>query len=52
MNIWDVLILLAVAALLLRAVRRIRKGKTCNCGCEGCSQRDCCNKSNDKPAPH
>lgn len=50
MNVWDILILLAVALLLLRAVRRIRKGKTCNCGCEGCTRRDCCN-NNDKPAP-
>ena len=46
MNVWDLLILLAVAGMVLLAVRAIRKGGAgschkgagCGCGCEGCSQ--------------
>ena len=38
MNIWDVLILLAVAAAVFFAVRAIRKGNAGGChNCSGCS---------------
>ncbi len=41
MNVWDVLILLAVAALVLLAVRAIRRGGSGSChggsSCHGCS---------------
>ena len=54
MNIWDILILLAVAAMLLLAVRAIRGGKAgschkgggCSCGCENCPA--CEKKKNEK----
>jgi len=40
MNFWDILILLAVLAGVVLAVRRVRKtrasgGCTCGCGCSG-----------------
>ncbi len=46
MNIWDILILLLVAAVVLWGARRIRKGKSGCCsgscadcsGCSGCAQ--------------
>ena len=38
MNLWDVLILLAVGGAVLLAVRSVRKKKTgCSCGCGGCT---------------
>ena len=54
MNIWDILILLAVAAMLLLAVRAVRggeagschKGGGCSCGCENCPA--CEKKKNEK----
>ncbi len=49
MNVWDVLILLAVAALIFLAVRAIRGGRAgCSCGgscsggCGGCPKRGSC----------
>ena len=39
MNLWDILILFAVAAGLFCAVRKVRKNRRsggCGCGCEGC----------------
>ena len=47
MNIWDILILAAVAAMLYFAFRtaRGRSGEGgCGCGCEGC--RKSCGKQN------
>ena len=37
MNVWDILILLAVAAIVLAAVRQIRKPRSgcCSTGCDG-----------------
>ena len=60
MNIWDILILLAVAGMLLLAVRAIRSGNAggchggsgCSCGgnCSACAQRcESCAKK-DPPA--
>ena len=41
MNLWDILILSAVAAAVLFAVFRIRRrGGGCGCGCDGCGA-DC-----------
>ena len=42
LNLWDVLILLAVVATVILALFRIRRRKKagkrgCGCGCEGCS---------------
>ena len=43
MNIWDILIIVLVAAAIVFAVIRVRKGKSrcCNsgCGCAGCAKR-------------
>ena len=37
MNIWDGVILAAVALLVIFALRRIKKKKgTCGCGCDSC----------------
>ena len=46
MNLWDVLILLLVAAAVLLALLSIRKGKTggCHGGCSGCPQSCHCAK--------
>jgi hypothetical protein len=43
MNLWDILILLAVGALVFLAARQIRRNHRsggCGCGCEGC-KRSC-----------
>ena len=40
MNIWDILILLAVAALVALAIRAIRGGKAGVC--HDCSSAGCC----------
>ena len=48
MNVWDVLILLAVAGMIALAVRAIRGGKKrggCGCGCEGCTKSCACRKT-------
>jgi hypothetical protein len=39
MNLWDILILAAVACAVFFAARRMRKKKKsgCGCGCEGCT---------------
>ena len=38
MNLWDILILLAVAGLVYLAVRAMRSGKSrCSCGCDSCT---------------
>ena len=40
MNIWDILILAAVAAAVFFAVRRVwktRRSGGCGCGCAGCN---------------
>ncbi len=47
MNIWDVIILAAVAAAVVFAVIRMRKRKGSGChtscsGCEGCVKRTDC----------
>ncbi len=50
MNIWDILILAAVAALAVLAFRRVRKQKKarrCSCGCEGCAMP--CGRKTDPP---
>ena len=41
MNIWDILIIAAVAGLLILAFRLARGRKKkggCGCGCEGCTK--------------
>ncbi|MBO6014457.1 MAG: FeoB-associated Cys-rich membrane protein [Oscillospiraceae bacterium] len=40
MNIWDILILIAVIGAVIVALWRIRHKKAggCSCGCEGCLQ--------------
>ena len=42
MNLWDILILSAVAAAVLHAILRMRRrrGNGCGCGCDGCGA-DC-----------
>ena len=45
MNIWDILILAAVAAAVFFAVRRVHKTRRsggCGCGCEGCTKSTSC----------
>lgn len=46
MNIWDILILLLLAVVLIRAVLRIRKNRgSCSCGsgsCSGCAGEKNC----------
>ena len=48
MNIWDILILLAVGAMLLLALRAMRRGKAGGChDCGGqcaCCGRDCADR--------
>lgn len=45
MNLWDILILLAVAAMVLLAVRAMRNGRSgCNCGCGSCPENCDCEK--------
>ena len=45
MNVWDILILLAVAGALFLAVRGMRRarksGKCCGCGACSCGCADC-----------
>ena len=40
MNIWDILILFAVGALILAAVIVVSRSRSkgCSCGCGGCSE--------------
>ena len=46
MNIWDILILLVVAALVYLAVRVMRSGRSqCSCGCEACGKKCDCAKT-------
>ena len=52
MNIWDILILLAVAVALLRAVLQIKKarraGRCIGCGgCSGCSSYGGCGRCSE-----
>ena len=45
MNLWDWLILAAVACLLVLAIRRMRKNRkngSCSCGCGGCVRNGSC----------
>ena len=42
MNIWDIVLLLAIAAIVGLAVKRVianRKRGGCGCGGDGCTQR-------------
>ena len=40
MNIWDIVIIAAVAVCVLLAIRNIRKkGGSCSCGCENCRKK-------------
>lgn len=52
MNIWDIAILSAVIIMVALAVRRLRKdkkaGKSCGCGCEGCT--GCASRQGKPPA--
>lgn len=51
MNVWDILILLIVAALVYLAVRAMRSGRSrCGCGCEACGKQcECKNaQKNDR----
>ena len=52
MNIWDILILLAVAAALALAVfsarRRRKSGEGCCGSCEGCALRGSCSSGSRK----
>ena len=47
MNIWDMLILASVLAVVLLALRSIRKinGKSCSCGCADCPSGSRCRRS-------
>ena len=49
MNVWDILILLAVAGLLFLAVRTLRKSKAAGCSscgsCSACSSYSHCARS-------
>lgn len=50
MNIWDILILLAVAAavgIALRVIRGKKKTGGCSCGCGGCT-KDCPSRRGEK----
>lgn len=51
----DIVVLVIVAGLLglaiWRLVKRKRQGK-CSCGCDGCSQRDCCHDNGASPNLH
>ena len=50
MNIWDILILLALAggiALALRALRGKKRRGGCSCGCAGCA-KDCTARRDEK----
>ena len=58
MNGWDILILIAVAAMVFFAVRAWRRGGrrsgSCCDGCSGCAAgkpggRPCCGKPGEKP---
>ncbi|MBQ4436462.1 MAG: FeoB-associated Cys-rich membrane protein [Clostridia bacterium] len=45
MNIWDILILAAVAIAVFFALRKVWKNKRsggCGCGCEGCTKSAGC----------
>ena len=47
MNLWDILILLAVAAAVLLALRALRGKKgACSCGCGGCTKNCAARKTN------
>ena len=52
MNLIDILLLLAIAAAVFFAVRRIRRGSGCSCGggcggaCDACMQK--CSKRKQK----
>ena len=48
MNVWDILILIAVAAAVALAVRTVRGGKTCRCGGDCACCPHACGK---KPEP-
>ena len=56
MNIWDILILLAVAGLVALAVRAIRSGKSGGChsaggccgDCASCAMEQGCDKKKEK----
>ena len=49
MNLWDILILLLVAAMVLLALRAIRKGRAggCHNGCSHCAQSCSCTKKGE-----
>ncbi len=45
LNPWDLLILAAVAAMVVLALRAMRGKKTgCGCGCGGCAARGQCGR--------
>ncbi len=46
MNIWDIVIIAAVALIIGLGVRSIvrKKGNTCSCGCADCPSRTSCHK--------
>ena len=48
MNIWDIVVIVAVAVAVVFAIRRIKNKGVNSCGgsCANCSMREGCNKKN------
>ena len=44
MNIWDIVIILALVAGIVLALLHMKKkgGSACNCGCDGCPSSKSC----------
>ncbi|MGN0314924.1 MAG: FeoB-associated Cys-rich membrane protein [Fusicatenibacter sp.] len=34
--------------VIRRVIRRMKKGEFCDCGCGGCSQKNCCSQKEQK----
>jgi hypothetical protein len=47
-NAWDLILLAALLAAVLLAIRSIRRGKgSCGCGCSGCAHAAECRKKKE-----
>ena len=44
MNIWDIVIILALVAAIVLALLHMKKkgGSSCNCGCDDCPSKSVC----------
>lgn len=52
MNIWDILLLVAIGTALFLAVRALIRRKNCGCtGCESCNRCAHCRKNERKQKP-